>query len=51
MTLSTSGLSSSPIKRYDDTTVYRHLAEQHPRVTIVEGVFLDQLLPACDVAL
>ena len=40
-----------PHPRYDDTTVYRHLAEQHPRVTIVEGVFLDQLLPACDVAL
>lgn len=40
-----------PHPRYDDTTVYRHLAEQYPRVTIVEGVFLDQLLPACDVAL
>ena len=40
-----------PHPRYDDTTVHRHLAEQHSRVTIVEGVFLDQLLPACDVAL
>ena len=49
--LSNVRLVVKPHPRYDDTTVYRHLAEHHPRVTIVEGVFLDQLLPACDVAL
>ena len=40
-----------PHPRYDDIAVYRRLAEQHPRVMVVEGMFLDQLLPACDIAL
>lgn len=40
-----------PHPRYDDTVVYRFLAERHPSVALVEGMLLDQLLPACDVAL
>ncbi len=39
-----------PHPRYDDISLFRPLAERFDRLTIVEDILLDQLLPACDVA-
>lgn len=44
-------LAIKPHPRYDDTAVYRGLADRYPWVTVLEGWLLDRLLPACDGAL